>query len=693
MSESEREAADKAPPESRRRRRDDGEERTKRPTPAQRSGAREREASTIPDRTDTVREPSTERAAPPRRRRLRWLALVPLLALLVGFAVDRARHTDRPWRGVEVAGQDVSGLDREATAAAIARLESELSARTLRVELRGRSFEIEPTAIGFRLDRAALLAAALATGRGSLGEEARAWLAGLAGANREVAAAGAIDVAALEPLLAAWEAEAVDDPPFEGAVTVVEGRATADPPRRGHRIDRDRAATILLEALLAPAAAAVPLPLVEVAPTRKAAAIEAAVGVAEQLLADAVILRAAPPADGEDPKRRDEEHPPLEFRFERTALAAALRSRLVDPDGVEVYFDPEALEEALKPAREALERPPVDAQFEVGKRDAVSIISGRPGRVIDAEKVAKAIFAAAQTGQREGVLPVDQGAAPAFSTEDAQALHVDGLVSAFTTTFGCCRPRVKNIHRIAELVDGVLVKPGETFSLNERVGERTVARGFVPAPTIVHGKMKDTIGGGISQFATTFFNAALQGGYEIVERQPHSFYFKRYPMGHEATLSFPKPDVIIKNDTDAGLFIKTEVGPTYVRVKLFGNNGARKVEKKVSKIFDVIEPPIEYIADDSLDPDEKKIKERGQKGWTVNVSRTIAFADGREKTESRKVVYNPRVRKLRVHSCRIPKGEDGYTGQKCPEKEQGDEAVALADVPPEAAGSGSDAED
>src|SRR5690606_16420341 len=253
----------------------------------------------------------------------------------------------------------------------------------------------------------------------------------------------------------------------------------------------------------------------------------------------------------------------------------------------------------------------------------------------------------------------------------------------------------KNIHRIAELVDGVLVKPGETFSINELVGERTEARGFVPAPTIVRGKMKDTVGGGVSQFATTFFNAALRGGYEIVERQPHSIYFRRYPMGREATLSFPKPDVIIKNDTEAGLLIKTEVGPTYVTVKFYGDNGGRKVERKVSDIFDVVDPPIEYIADPSLEPDEEKVKERGQKGWAVNVSRTVEFPDGHEKTESRKVTYNPRVRKIRVHPCKIPKGEDGYTGEPCPEKQEDEEetegGTVVAGAPPEAAGAGSDA--
>jgi hypothetical protein len=232
---------------------------------------------------------------------------------------------------------------------------------------------------------------------------------------------------------------------------------------------------------------------------------------------------------------------------------------------------------------------------------------------------------------------------------------------------------VKNIHKIADLIDGVLLKPGEKFSINEHVGERTVKKGFKPAPTIVHGEMKDTVGGGISQFATTFFNAAFYGAYGIIERQPHSYYFSRYPMGHEATLSFPKPDVIIHNDTDAGLLIKTYYTGVSITVKIFGDNGGRKVRRKVSRVYDLTDPPLEHIADDTLDPDETKVKEGGKKGWTVTVARIVEFPDGTDKKESRKVIYNPRVRKIRVHSCRVPKGEEGYTGDPCPEPEEGED--------------------
>ncbi len=211
---------------------------------------------------------------------------------------------------------------------------------------------------------------------------------------------------------------------------------------------------------------------------------------------------------------------------------------------------------------------------------------------------------------RRGVWQLNLGAEPKITTEIAHTLNITKLVSTFSTHHPCCQPRVANIHRIADLIDGTVVLPGEVFSVNETLGPRTVSNGFTAAPTIVEGEMDDTIGGGISQFATTLFNAALRGGYEIIERQPHSVYFNRYPMGHEATLSFPHPDLIFKNDTQSGLVIKASYSETSIRVAIFGDNGGRVVKTEVSRPVDSIEPTLEYIPDPAMDPKRRRSSKR-----------------------------------------------------------------------------------
>jgi vancomycin resistance protein YoaR len=218
---------------------------------------------------------------------------------------------------------------------------------------------------------------------------------------------------------------------------------------------------------------------------------------------------------------------------------------------------------------------------------------------------------------------------------------------------------------------GVVVKPGESFSVNEFVGPRDAKHGFKPAPTIEEGEMVDSTGGGVSQFATTMFNALLVAGYDILERAPHSYYFSRYPMGRDATLSFPKPDLAFKNDTKVGALLWTEYTDTSITVKVFGAKSERKVSIKVSPQQDVEKPPVEYIPDITQPPEKDKVKEPGQVGWTVFVTREVRFSDGTKKEERRKVVYKPRVKRLVVHPCKVPDGEPGHTGEKCPDQDGG----------------------
>jgi len=143
------------------------------------------------------------------------------------------------------------------------------------------------------------------------------------------------------------------------------------------------------------------------------------------------------------------------------------------------------------------------------------------------------------------------------------------LIGEFTTYYPSGRPRVTNIHRIAELTRGVVVGPEEAFSLNEHVGERTLENGFVEDGAIVYGVLIQAVGGGISQFATTLFNAAFFAGLDFEEYKSHSIYFQRYPYGREATISWGWPDLKFKNVTPYPIVIWTSVTPDSVTVQFY----------------------------------------------------------------------------------------------------------------------------
>ncbi len=654
-------------------------------------------------------EPSRPRP-PGRGSSRRWVPLAAsyaagaATATLVVLVGANAAGTGRVRDGTTIGGRPMGDLDVEAAGKAIAALGDELRARPMTLFAGDREVVLEPSKIGLTVDVTATVDAALEAGRGRGFFEAVAlWLRGGA---RAIALTIALDDDALEKLATEWEPLLVDDAPFDGGVLVESGKATAQPPRAGSGIDRPALKERLVDALSTGVAGPIEVPQRRIEPRLDAAAVEIAVKRANEILSGPVVLvreapaekveEVAPPEPRRKKGKRGKKAPleeaeaeaptgPTEVHFDVEALASSLRTRpeLSPTPRLVVELDANALAPTLEKLSKKLEDPARDARFEIDDRDRITIVPARTGTRVDPAKVAEAILRASATPERRGPLPVDHGAKPALSTEDAQALGIRQLVSQFTTHFPCCQPRVKNIKRIGELMNGVIVKPGDRFSVNEWVGPRTADRGFVLAPSIEDGEMVDTVGGGVSQFATTLYNAILDGGYAIVERKPHSIWFSRYPMGHEATLSFPKPDLVFRNDTTAGLLIVTEVGKTHVKVRLFGDNGGRRVERKVSGRFALKEPPNEYVANDSLDPEEEDVKEGGQAGWSLDVGRVVILPDGTRKEEERRVRYRARPRVVEVHSCKIPKNEKGHTGKKCPEpKEEEKEEAAPGDAPP-----------
>ncbi len=160
----------------------------------------------------------------------------------------------------------------------------------------------------------------------------------------------------------------------------------------------------------------------------------------------------------------------------------------------------------------------------------------------------------------------------------ADGSYVIEPVAEFTTRHPCCENRVTNIQTMADTLTGVYLIPGETISFNEFVGPRTREKGYLPAGAIRGGYMTDEVGGGVSQFVTTMFNAAFYGGLELDEYQSHSVYFSRYPYGREATLSIPGPDLVLTNTTDYPVLIWPTYDANSITVTLYSTEHIEVLE-------------------------------------------------------------------------------------------------------------------
>ncbi len=615
-----------------------------------------------PETSSEEKQSNLPAGEPARAARPRWqrpLVFSPLalgLLLWSAFLIDE-RGDAGFWRGTRVLGVDLSALEREAALTRLrpAAREREERAIALRVERLARA--LSPNAVGLSFDLARTLDRIAREQREQRGlRHFGSWLVSWLRNPAECSAEVRVDAERFETGLRDLERLAVTLP-FAGAFRVEAGRVVPDYPRPGRRIERAAARRSWLEALqngareltLQTVAAPAPFP-----PEVVDRWVAQATNVAQ---ADVSLLDAA---TGRRLTVRGEE------------LLGALQVSNSGEGAPRLVINAEQLLPALGDRLSAVENAATPARFEVLPLDQVRLLPSAPEQRVDRGRASEALLMAAASPSREGALPLLRVSEPELTTAAAEALGIRGLVSSFTTRHPCCERRVENIHRIADLLDGLLVKPGETVSVNAIVGPRTAKNGFVPAPTIEEGEMVETPGGGISQFATTLFNALFHGGYDIIERQPHTYWFPRYPMGHEATLSYPKPDLIFRNDTQAGMLFDMVYSKTTITVRIFGDNGGRKVEAKVSQRQNIVQPPIEILPNPAISPEKEQALQAGSIGWTVTVARIIRSPDGTQKEERRKVTYRPKARRVEVHPCRVPEGEKGYTGERCPLSEESD---------------------
>lgn len=305
----------------------------------------------------------------------------------------------------------------------------------------------------------------------------------------------------------------------------------------------------------------------------------------------------------------------------------AVESAGEEPDaGIRLGGDVEKIEALVADLAESRDKPARDAGIDAPalppvnlteqgdltwkpKPGAATVVKARAGRQIEQETAVANTLRAIRDGRHEVRFPTET-VEPAVANSAAK--NATSLLGTFTTAFPCCEPRVTNIQRIAEVVDGTVIGPGEQFSLNGIAGERTKEKGYKSAPTIGEGnKLVDSFGGGVSQFSTTTYNAAYFAGLQIDSHTPHSFYIDRYPPGRESTLSYGSIDLLWTNDTDAPVVVRSSASDTAVTVSIYGDNGGRKVTAKTRSRTDT-----------------------GDGGFDITIDRVVVDGDGNRATDS-----------------------------------------------------------
>ena len=572
-------------------------------------------AGTAATLTDLVRVETTAiRAgtAPGRSARLiaRWvlvsLALVAVLAALVGlaFAGSTARIAD----GVAIAGIEVGGLTPKQAQTVLEQRFDRVARVPVVFTAAGERYEIKATTLGVEPDWTAAIATAAREGegfgpvRGFRRLQARFFGAEISPPVQAYSAALDFKLAGL--------AQAIDQQHVEAklvrrglAIEVVPGQA-------GRRLDREAAGERIVRALARlergqPVALPVRIDPIDVT----AADLAPAARQARIALSAPVRLQ----------------HEGTRWKLPRWRIAELLSLPVagetqiaIAGPGAESWFDR---------LRKSIERAPVDAGFAV-RPGGVDVIPDKPGFGIDVPATAKALLAAATSSTvRTAELAVRTTAAER-TTADAKAMGITGVVGSYYTTYGGIPSRLHNVALVAQLIDGALIAPGETFSFNGTTGERTAEKGFQEAPVIINGELQTGLGGGICQVSTTVFNAAYEAGLQIDERSNHALYISHYPLGRDATVNYPDLDLKFTNDTDKWLLLRTFVGSGSLTVNLYGTPQNRRVETTEQPLRVVGAPKVKRVKDPTMQKGKSEVEEYGQPARATSVSRTVYDVDG-----------------------------------------------------------------
>jgi vancomycin resistance protein YoaR len=334
---------------------------------------------------------------------------------------------------------------------------------------------------------------------------------------------------------------------------------------------------------------------------------------------------------------------PGPWTYDVPVVANMISVNVVENSGrseMQVGLDPVALRQTLNELKTYVDRQPENARFtfndETGQIEAIQV--SKVGRVMDVEASIVAVNEALLRGEHNIALSVSEAQPSVADTATGAELGITQLIQQQTTYFyGSSEARIQNIVAAAERYHGLLVAPGETFSMGSELGDVSLENGFAEALIIYGGRTIKGVGGGVCQVSTTLFRTVFFAGFPIVERYPHAYRVSYYEMdasgsvdtsyaGMDATVYFPLVDFKFLNDSPYWLLMETnvDVGARTITWKLYSTSDGRSVTWDTTGPSNVVPAPSPLFEENS-DLKENQIKQvdYAAQGADITVTRTV----------------------------------------------------------------------
>lgn len=279
-----------------------------------------------------------------------------------------------------------------------------------------------------------------------------------------------------------------------------------------------------------------------------------------------------------------------------------------------------------------IDRAPMEASIKSFNADTYEFEFNQAvtGRKLDQDALKDAIAATLAQGGGSVSLPVEV-LEPQTTTEEVSSQY--GLIDyAITNASSSSKARINNIKLAMSFINGTCVAPGETFSFNKTVGERTASRGFRMATAYSGGEVTEQLGGGICQVSTTLFNAAVKADMEIVERHNHSLTVHYVDKGKDATVDWGHQDFQFRNNSDDSIYICCYLTEDKrVRFGIFGKllpNGEKITLE--ANTTEVVKAETEYQPSAFLGKGQTYVLQEGRNGYKAEAYKVRWDAAGNE---------------------------------------------------------------
>lgn len=320
------------------------------------------------------------------------------------------------------------------------------------------------------------------------------------------------------------------------------------------------------------------------------------------------------------------------------AIAGSFQFAARDDGNLEVRIDQGKLRAAVQPQLRETETDGADAQIVfVGDRPAVQ--PSKDARKVNWDLTFTSLTSVLSKSVGRELKAVYDASSPSVSTEAATVLGINEVIGEFTTS-GLNGPAMTNVQTLAARVSGAIVRPGETFSLGARSGARTAAAGYVPAPVNEDATGPVVVGGGVSQLATTLYNAAYLAGLADGGHLEHDHYLDRYPVVRDAKAigaDGAPVEMQIVNDAPTGIAIQVIPANGSVTVRIWGTKRF-SVQSSGGERHSFVPPAVQLGSGPGCVPDP------GVAGFSTSDTRVlIDVVSGTEvRRETRNATYSPR---------------------------------------------------